>query len=734
MDVAGATNSPGAALALAPAEDPRGGAGVLDAECGAPGLRDGLVCRAELLGRLDDARSHPLVLVTAPAGYGKTTLLAQWHERGGRPLAWVTLDEADEDPACLAFSIAEAFEFSGVDPGRPGRSSVLVLDDAHGLGPGALGDAILGLLGRLPRGAQLAVASRSEPELPLGRMRGHRLVFEVGPEDLSMSPVEGASLLRKAGLDLEFTGAQDLVRRTEGWPVALELAAVALASRPDPADGPVPLAGDDHLFSEYFRTEILAPMPRATVRFLTRCSILDELSGPLCDTVLERGRSAPVLARLARANVPIQAADPSHERFRLHGLFREMLQTELRRTEPELVPELHRRASEWHGRAGDLDRAIGHARDAGDLHRAGELLWANAHHHVERDRDDVIRRWLDRITPERAAGSAPLALAAAHSRLAVGDIAHAEQWARAAAVSLSEDPTRGDSSQHAGVLMIEAWAARSGVTRMRVAAARAHELLPDDSPWRASCCLLRGTAALLGGEEAEAGRRLEEGAVRGMSAAPDAAALCLAQLAVIAIDHADRDLAGDLARRALAVVADHDLGDHPIMALAFAVAAAAAVREGRIDEAKVAAARCMALTGTIDEFAPWYAAETRILLARGSLALGDAVAAREQLADASRLARRTHGVVVFERWFDDAWNEFDKRAETGMAGLASLTTAELRVLRFLPTHYAFPEIAERLHVSSNTVKTHVHAVYRKLDASSRSEAVVNATRVGLLGY
>lgn len=733
MHVAGATKSPGAALALAPVDPPRS-AGLLDAERGVERLRDGLVCRAELLGRLDDARAYPLVLVTAPAGYGKTTLLAQWHERGGRPFAWLTLDEADGDPAVLALSIAAAFEFAGVDPGRPARGFVLVLDDAHVLAPDALGETILGALDRLPRGAQLAVAARSEPELPLGRMRGHRLVFEVGPEDLSMSPVEGASLLRKAGVELEFTAAQDLVRRTEGWPVALELAAVALASRPDPADGPAPLVGDDHLFSEYFRTEILAPLPRATVRFLSRCSILDELSGPLCDAVLERGRSASVLERLARADVPIRPEDPSHERFRLHGLFREMLQTELRRAEPELVPVLHVRASEWHERAGDLDRAIAHARAAGDLDRTGALLWANAHHYVERGRNDAVQRWLGGITPQRAAGSAPLSLAAAHSRLALGDIAHAEQWARAAAASLAGDSAGGEGSQRAGVLMIEAWAARSGVTRMRAAAVRAQELLSDDSPWRASCCLLRGTAALLAGDEAEAGRRLDEGAARGVSEAPDAAALCLAQLAVIAVDHGDRELAGDLARRALDVVSAHDLDGYPIMALAYAVAAAAAVGEGRIDEAKAAAARCLALAGTVDDFAPWYGAETRILLARGALALGDVVAAREQLADASRLARRTHGIVVFEHWFDDAWNEFDKRAETGMAGVASLTTAELRVLRFLPTHYAFPEIAERLHVSSNTVKTHVHAVYRKLDASSRSEAVVNATRAGLLGY
>jgi len=164
------------------------------------------------------------------------------------------------------------------------------------------------------------------------------------------------------------------------------------------------------------------------------------------------------------------------------------------------------------------------------------------------------------------------------------------------------------------------------------------------------------------------------------------------------------------------------------------VARIAALREGRVDEAKAAAARCATLVGRLDEFVAWYGAETRIMLARASLALGDVAGAREQLADASRVARRTPDVVMFERWFEEAWEQFDRRAETALVGVASLTTAELRVLRFLPTHYSFHEIAERLHVSSNTVKTHVHAVYRKLDASSRSEAVANATHAGLLGW
>ncbi len=177
----------------------------------------------------------------------------------------------------------------------------------------------------------------------------------------------------------------------------------------------------------------------------------------------------------------------------------------------------------------------------------------------------------------------------------------------------------------------------------------------------------------------------------------------------------------------------HGLASYPTSALVFAVACAASVRQGRVDDAKSTSSRCGELLAKLDEFAPWYGAETRILLARGLLALGDVTAARERLAEASRQARRTRGAEMFERWFNTAWEQFDKHAESVLLGAGSLTTAELRVLRFLPTHYSFHEIADRLQVSSNTVKTHVHAVYRKLDASSRSEAVANASRAGLLG-
>jgi LuxR family transcriptional regulator, maltose regulon positive regulatory protein len=689
------------------------------------------VRRSDLLDRLEQERDCQMVLLRAPAGYGKTTLLAQWAQENERPCAWVTVDDADADPGVLADSIAHALTASAITPGR-GAAFALILDDAHVVGSAVLRDAVLDVLGWLPEGSQLAVSSRCEPALALGRMRAGAEVIELGIEDLAMSPVEATEALRQAGVDPGLTPVQTLVDRAEGWPAALALA-TAWAHRAQESEAVDPLGGDDHLFSDYFGVELLASLPPQMLRFLMHGSVLDRLSGPLCDEVLGRERSAAMLAELARRNVPLRPLDPRHEWYRLHGLFREMLQAHLRHAEPEIAPVLHRRAAAWYRHAGDVDRSLDHAAAAGDLDSTGELLWANLRGFLGEGRNHMVQQWLSGVSVERFTGSARLALAAAHSHLALGRAAVAEQWARSAAVRLAEAPEHISEPERAGVLIVQAWAARGGPAKMRLAASQAYELLPDDSPWRASCCLLRGTAALLTGDEPGAEAWLQEGAARGAVLAADTASLCLAQLSVVAAERGQTQVAADFAQSARIVMAEHGLSSTPASALVFAVWASAAMRDGRVDEAKAATARCLTLLDQVDDSLAWFGAEARILLARVSLALGHVATARELLADASRLARRTPGVVVFERWFSAAWGQFDEQAETALAGVALLTTAELRVLRFLPTHYSFHEIAQRLHVSSNTVKTHVHAVYRKLDASSRSEAVAHATSAGLLG-
>ena len=522
--------------------------------------------RFGLIDTLERESARPLVLLSAPAGYGKTIVLQQWEAVSERAFVWVTPDEDDRDPARLTRSVALAMGRSGPGPHRHRRRPiVVVLDDAHLIEPGVLQTVAPTVLRWLPEGSQLALASRGELSLPLGRMRAGRQVLELGVTELSMSLDEGAELLALAGLDLDPGAVQALVRHAGGWPAALELMALSCGRGPAQPDRAPVISGDDYLLSEYFRTEILASLSSETLRFLTLSSPFEQLSGTFCDAVLRRRGSGTVLTELERSTVPLAPVDASHEWYRLDTLFREMLQTELRRSEPDLQPALHARASAWYQRAGELDRAIDHARSSDDLARMAALLWADLPGYLGEGRNGMVQRWLRGLSPD--ASILPLALAAAHSHLAAGNVTLAEQWARSAAVGLTGAPEDSAGTERAGVLIVGAWVARSGAGAMGEAAARGYDLLSEDSPWRASCCFLGGTAAFLSGSVPEAERLLQEGAARGAVVALDAAALCLAQLAVVAAEQDHPDAASDYARRARAIVTEHHLAGYPTCAL-----------------------------------------------------------------------------------------------------------------------------------------------------------------------
>lgn len=268
---------------------------------------------------------------------------------------------------------------------------------------------------------------------------------------------------------------------------------------------------------------------------------------------------------------------------------------------------------------------------------------------------------------------------------------------------------------------------------MAASAARAYAQEPPHSPWRAVCDLLWGIAAYLGGDTSSACRRLQEGVDAAGRRLPAITALCLAQLATLAIEGDDWETADELAETSARIARAPGLEGMALSALVFAVSAATRARRGRVDEAKLDLRHAADLLAEFGDSIPWYGAETRLLMARAAVGLADTVRARTLLAEASRLARRTPGATVFQDALDRTWAQIDTLAETALSGPSSLTIAELRILRFLPSHRSFREIAERLDVSVNTVKTQAHAIYRKLDAASRSEAVARASEAGLLG-
>jgi LuxR family maltose regulon positive regulatory protein len=715
-----------------------------------PAFRPGLVARARLARRLAGAAEVPLALVVAPAGYGKTTALSEWAEQDPRPFAWLALEREDDDPARLVAAVALALDEiepagrdvlgalragAGDAPAALGaavagrrRPFVLVLDDAHVLRSDGAREVLAALVASVPSGSQLVLASRTEPPLPVGRLRAHRRVLEIGPRELQMTRGEAGELL--GGLGLRPADVELLVRRTEGWPAGLFLAALSLGDEPDRDRALARFAGDDRLVADYLRDELLAGLPHERLRFLTRTSVLDDLSGPLCDAVLARPGSGGMLRELARSNLMLVPLDRADDRYRYHGLFAEMLQAELRRIEPEVEAELHRRASAWHAERGDTDRAIHHAVAGDDTATAADLLWAIAPAWVAGGRDAIVRRRLDRFSAEEIARHPRLALTAALSDVAAGDRDRAEHWAATAARGLAGEVGSGTDLAVAGLL--RAVAARDGLARMGEDAAAAAEQLPGETAWLAVCGLLEGTALHLTGDREAARKPLEGGARHGAVAAPLVQVLCLAQLGVLALEADDAETAELCVSRARGQVERVGLADCPLAALVFAASALGRAQRGRVDEAQHDMREGARLLAALVDFTPWYEVEARLLLARAALRMSDIVGARTLLAEASRLARRTPDAVVLTGWLEEAWAQADSFASAAILGPTSLTTAELRVLRLLPTHLSFREIAGRLHVSANTIKTQAHAVYRKLDASSRTEAVASARRLGLV--
>ncbi len=309
-----------------------------------------MVRRDRLLRALTQSGAIPFVLLRAPAGYGKSTLLGQWAERDDRPFAWIAAE--DLDAATALERAARALEML--------PSPAVVVMDGAGLEAGF--DELDAWARALPRRSQLALATRSEPRLPLGSLRAHGLVLELGAPELAMTRREAAAMLSMAGVELDPGDLGALLRHTEGWPAALRLAALSIRGGRDPHASVSGFAGDDRLIADYLRDEVLTGLPEPALAFLLRSSVLARLSGPACDAVTGRAGSGTTLRALSRAGVPLVPLDHSDDEYRLHPLLAEMLQAEQRRRAPSLHAELHRRAGAWLEQRGEIDDAA-RARD-----------------------------------------------------------------------------------------------------------------------------------------------------------------------------------------------------------------------------------------------------------------------------------------------------------------------------------------------------------------------------------
>src|SRR5918993_1586409 len=438
---------------------------LLETKLHVPRRRRGLVARPRLIERLRLQPEPELILVSAPAGFGKTTLLAEWLaavSADGRRVAWLSLDKSDNDPALfwtyLIGALRTAADGAGGDaltllqsPQPPMEAVlatllnelsalpddvVLVLDDYHVIDAREVQDGMAFLLDHLPPQLHLVIASRADPAAPLARLRARGELVEARAADLRFTPDEAAAYLN--GMMGSVLTAQDVARlegRTEGWIAALQLAALSIQGRDDVAAFIADFAGDDRYIVDYLAEEVLQRQPEPVQRFLLQTSVLDRLSGPLCDAVTGQDDGKAMLAALERGNLFLVPLDDRRRWSRYHQLFADVLRAHLLDEQPDHVPDLNRRANAWYERNGQPSEAIRHALAAGDVGPAAELVEQAIPAFRRRRQEATIRGWLDaipsdvvRVRPVLAVGFIGVLMASGEFEGVEDRLRDAERW------------------------------------------------------------------------------------------------------------------------------------------------------------------------------------------------------------------------------------------------------------------------------------------------------------------
>jgi len=727
----------------------------------APSLGRKTVVRRRLLERLERSREWPLVVVNAGPGYGKTTVLTQWVSAGGpRRFAWVSLDDTHNDPIVLLTYVAAALDrVSPIDPrvfdalASPGASIfarvlprlgaalaavdeplVLVLDDVHVIENEECVDAIVTLVGHLAEGSTMVLATRDRSALPMAKLRARSL--EVGADDLRMGVPEASALLRAADVECADGDVTDLVDHTEGWPAGLYLAARSVGA---PDGGPREaraVTGNDPFVVDFLRAEFLAGRDPDEVAFLTRASVLEHLSGPLCDATLQRDDSAVMLEALERSNAFVVALDRDRTWYRCHHLVRELLGSELRRTEPAVVSALHVRAGDWCLQNGHVVWAMGHAQADGDADRVAALIERAGQPVFQSGRGATLEQWLTWLRTHAEPSRYPAAaIAGSMFFAAIGQPTEANRWAVISEHGGYTGPLPdGTESIETWRAMLRALRSRDGLEAMHADAAFAVETIAPGSIWRPISTTMLGLSEMLAGDADAADDRFVD--VIEMAphvGAHDLVPAVMAVRALIAIDRDEWDRALELTERAVWTTRGSRRQDSPSDALTFAVATRAALHFGRSSEALALLAESQRRLPQWGYAIPVPATQTRLELARVYVALGDARGAETMLREANAILRRCQGLGNLGEQTAELHVRLGSRPHDGTQ-MSALSTAELRVVPLLSTHLTFAEIGTRLHISRNTVKSHAMAIYRKLGVSSRSEAVDRARELGLLSH
>jgi LuxR family maltose regulon positive regulatory protein len=685
-----------------------------------------------------------VVVVSAPPGYGKSTLMAQWTDLDPRTSGWVQLGHRDNDPVVLLAHVVAALERTGPVRGElldelsrrairidevvlPLLAAdlaerdpfVLVLDDVHVITAEKSRAVLAFLVDQVRSDSQLVLITRGDPGVPLGRLRASGNLLEMGTALLALDAKETRDVAAGGGLELSEEAAEALRERTEGWAAAVALATVSLRGRGAAAVRAAGLSGNQQQIADYLLEEVLERQPPRLKRFLLGTSILDHMTAPLCDAVLGTHDAADSLETLARSNALIVPLDDYREWYRYHHLFSDLLRAELKRRHPELLPLYLGRAAAWCERHGTPDEAFAYAHECGNLAQAGRIALAHRHEFVSRGQIESLGLWLDRCTDEEIASDPQLSIVAAWVFGYRGDTARAGRFFAAAERGPLDVPSAdGASSLRSALANLRTALAPDGIPQML----RDAELVyasekKAGTQWFLSGCRAMGVAYVLLGRPQEAITVLRE-ALDLSRHRPELAHMWVFSLSYLAFAATEMDNRRDAQRWAIEatwVATSEHLHETLHGAIAYTAGALAHQQRGDHTEAARQLEKVRRLRSLL-RAAPWLNADLALRCADISLDLGDPAGALEltQLAGDALQGYPDAGTLPARL------DRLERRIRRGHD--YGLTPAEIRLIAFLPTHLSLQEIADRLCLARPTVKTHVASIYDKLGVPSRSEA------------
>jgi LuxR family maltose regulon positive regulatory protein len=724
-----------------------------------------LVVRENLIEALSEGLSLPLTLVYGPAGSGKTMLLAQWRAfaRDDLPVAWLSLDSGDNDPARFWIYFIEALR--SVLPGlgeaalatlrAPGVAlvddalpqlinelvdvagqSALVLDDYHVIEDERIHEGMASVIEHLPGTLRVVIASRVEPPLEIGTLRARGQLNEIDARQLRFSRSQAESLLNEVhglGLSAELVGR--LHERTEGWGAGLYLAVLSMRGLDDVGPFIELFAGSDRRVVDYLGAEVLAKEPDEEIAFLLHTAVLDRFCAPLCDAVTGARDGRAMLDRIERSNYFLIPLDPSHDWYRYHHLFGELLRHELERREPGSAAELHRRAGRWFLDAGLVPDAIEHLTAAGELDEVTELIATHWLPFTNLGQRATVARWLEALPRDHVLSDGRLCLAQARTAGVLGcDRNEMLHW-----LDLAEKAPRHKPAdvawlgEQATVLRAAAWELLGDMRKSRQLASRL-EPLDGSSFWHSLAACILGTAAHWLDDNAQAVKLFDMTLRLNGDGIAMVSAFAFGQLGLIAADRGDWRSCAAHTEAGFDLIHARGLEEFWQCSSAHAARGRLLQHERRASEARSELERAVALArrgeGLVER------AYVLVSLAEFLRELGDRRAARELVLEARELLSSAPGPgMLVPRMVAQAESRLRLVMHPSGAGSVvtdELTAREQAVLHLLPSGLSAREIGSELGISHETIRTHTKSIYRKLGASSRRDAVTRARELELL--